>query len=280
MKIYYKNHQGQIVNLTTLPYLVTDTDLFDYEWKYENRNSQNPQITRFHKELAGKKLKIAVSAKTKNEYNTALMHLFEVVERDVLKKKQGKLYVGEEYLPCYIFKSQKTDYYRNASFIVNTFSVVSETGTWIKESIYSYSERGRSDSETDEQYTYMDYPYDYSYDYASTILAYTAPNEGFSEADFALTVMGPCVNPEISIAGHIYRVDASLEAGEQLKIDSLNRKIYKIRVNGEQINQFHLRDREHSVFKKIPEGNNVVTWDGSFRFELTLYEGRSEPRWT
>ena len=277
MRIYYKNHYGQTVDLTALPYIVTEADLFDYEWKYENRSSLNPKISRFYKELTKKNLKIALSAKTKDEYKSAWTYLLEVTEKDVLAKVPGKLYVNDEYLSCYIFKSQKTDWYPGAKFLVNSFSVVSETGTWIQESTFSFSARGQA--VTDSQDTYMDYPYDHAYDYASTVLAYTASNEGFSGADFELTIIGPCSCPEIFIAGHQYKVDSELASGELLKINSLHKKIYKIMVNGEQINQFHLRTREPYIFQKIPEGDNTVTWDGSFGFELTLYEGRSEPRW-
>lgn len=278
MRIYYKNHAGQTVDFTVMPYIVTEADLFDYEWKYKNRSSLNPQISRFYKELTKKTIKIALSAKTKEEYQAAWSYLLEVTERDILANIPGRLYVGEEYLLCYIFKSQKKDWYPKAKFLVNNFAIVSESGTWIKESFHHFLARGQDTQVSQE--TYMDYPYDYSYDYASAILAYIARNSGYAKADFKISIMGPCSCPEISIAGHTYKVDAKLEASEYLVIDSVNKKIYKVKVNGEQVNQFHLRNRESNVFQKIPEGNNIVTWDGSFSFNLTLFEGRSEPRWT
>ena len=277
MNIYYKNNFGQTVELTAWPYMISESDLFDYEWKYESRSSLTPKITRFYKDLCEKNLKIAVTARTKEIYNQALMRLFEVTERDVLSNKPGKLFVDEEYLLCNICKSVKTDFYPGAGFLVNNFVLVSETGNWIKESHHIYS--ARSQGIVDSGDAYMDYPYDHSYDYASAILAYTADNQGFSEADFKMTIMGPCSTPKITIAGHIYKVDTELSSGEMLVIDSAEHKIYKVMVNGEKVNQYHLRDRESYVFQKIPAGNSNVTWDGSFAFELTLYEGRSEPRW-
>lgn len=278
MKVYYKNHYGQTVDFTTMPYIVTEADLFDYEWKYENRNSLNPKISRFYKQLTKKNLKIALAAGNQEEYKEAWQYLLEVTEKDVLANLPGMLFVGDEYLLCYITGSKKNEWRPGMSFMVNSFTVISETGTWIRETQFSFP--SRSQASTDSQDTYMDYPYDYAYDYASAILAYVADNKGFSEADFELTIAGPCSYPDITIAGHHYQVDSELETGELLKINSLTRKIYKIRVNGEQVNQFHLRNRENYIFQKISEGSNVVTWDGSFSFWLTLYEGRSEPRWT
>jgi alginate O-acetyltransferase complex protein AlgI len=34
------------------------------------------------------------------------------------------------------------------------------------------------------------------------------------------------------------------------------------------------------VFEKIPSGNNIVVWDGNWGFDITLFEERSEPKWT
>lgn len=278
MKVYYKNHHGQIVDFTTMPYIVTEADLFDYEWKYENTNSLNPKISIFYKQLTKKNLKIALAARSQDEYKGAWAYLLEVTEKDVLAKLPGMLFVGDEYLLCYITGCKKTKWHPGVSFMVNDLTVTSETGTWIRESQFSFL--ARSEITTDTQDTYMDYPYDHAYDYSSAILAYDVINKGFSGADFELTIAGPCSYPEVTVAGHLYQVDAELEAGELLKVNSMTRKIYKIKVNGEQVNQFHLRNREYYIFRKIPEGNNVVTWDGSFSFWLTLYEGRSEPRWT
>ena len=278
MKIFYKNHIGQTIDFMEWPYKISESDLYDYKWKYENRNSLTPKVTRFYRELVEKSINVAVSAKTLEAYHVALMHLYEVTERDILSKSPGRLYVGEEYLTCYIVGSQKTNWHPGVAFLTNTFSVVSESGAWILESNYSFYARGQAD--VDGQDIYMDYPYDHAYDYASVILAYVASNKGFSEADFDLTIIGPCSNPEITIAGHKYNVNCELESGELLRINSMTKKIYKVKVNGEQVNQFHLRNRESNVFQKIPEGNNIVTWDGSFSFNLTLFEGRSEPRWT
>ena len=35
-----------------------------------------------------------------------------------------------------------------------------------------------------------------------------------------------------------------------------------------------------NLFKKIPNENNVVSWNTSFGFDVTLFQERSEPKWT
>ena len=34
MKIYYKNHNGQILDLMKWPYMISESDILGYEWSY------------------------------------------------------------------------------------------------------------------------------------------------------------------------------------------------------------------------------------------------------
>lgn len=273
-KIKYINHQGEELIFGENGLFLSESDLLNFTW---NIKSKNDKISGFLKGVVSRKVRIVIKGNTITEANSLRNRLYEVFEKDVLAKEYGRFIIGDYYFKCYITESAKSKYNRNSNFVQITLKVISDLPYWIKESHYSYAARGQETVDSED--AYMDYPYDHSYDYASAILAYTADNMGFSEADFKMTIMGPCSAPEITIAGHPYKVNTELSSGEMLVIDSAARKVYKIMVNGEQVNQFHLRDRRNSVFKKIPAGSNAVTWNGSFAFELTLYEGRSEPRW-
>ena len=276
MKIYYRNHVGQTVDLMEWPYRISGSDLFDYGWKYENRSSLNPKITRFYHDIVEKSVEICISARNLTTYNQAMMNLLEVTEKDVLSLKPGRLYVDDTFLSCYFISSKKANWHPGVTFLTNGFTVVSESGKWIREVKTSYIAGGQSSSDD----SYMDYAYDYAYDYSSSSGWAAFDNPGYAPADFEMTIHGPCENPEVLIAGHSYSVACELLAGEYLRIDSMNRKVYKVRVNGEQVNQFGMRNRESSVFEKIPVGNCGIAWDGSFSVDIVLYEERSEPRWT
>ena len=126
----------------------------------------------------------------------------------------------------------------------------------------------------------LDFPYDYPFDYASGSSNEQLLNDAFSDTDFEITVYGGCENPEIYVSGHKYAVNCQLDTGEYLKINSSTKKIYKVKVNGEIVNQYYLKDREYDIFRKIAAGKNTVTWNGLFGFDITLLEKRSEPRWT
>jgi len=105
-------------------------------------------------------------------------------------------------------------------------------------------------------------------------------NEAISDADFEMVVYGPCENPEILIGSHKYHVNCQLETGEYLVINSLSKKIYKVKNDGEQVNQYNLQDRDWYVFQKVASGSHSVSWSGLFGFDITMYERRSEPKWT
>lgn len=271
-KMKYVNSKGESIEFGNGIY-VNYSDVRDYEWEYVSKCNR---IAGFRRNISKKSIPLVLVKASREELIAVRDRLYQVIEYDVINATPGKLYIGDFYLKCYLCGGKNSGYLARRD-MQTTLTLVTDSNIWIKESHYSYSARGQEIVDSED--AYMDYPYDHSYDYASAILAYTADNMGFSEADFKMTIMGPCSAPEITIAGHPYKVDTELSSGEMLVIDSAVRKVYKIMVNGEQVNQFHLRDRENSVFKKIPAGNNTVTWDGSFSFELTLFEGRSEPRW-
>ncbi len=277
MDLYYVNNFGQTVDFVSWPYMVSESDLYDYTWQYESKNSVNPKVSRFYRENVEKKLKISVSATSLSAYNDALMNLLEVTEKDVLNLTPGRLYVGREYLPCYILGSAKSNWSPGVQFLVNTFTVLSEGGSWIRENLTVFRPgSGGEESNT----TSLDYPYDYPHDYASGIERRNLVNSGYHDTDFEITIYGSCQNPEINIGGHKYSVSCQLSTGEYLKINSMTKKIYKVEIDGGNVNQFHLRDRENYIFQKIRAGANTVTWSGLFGFDITLYEKRSEPRWT
>ena len=54
MRIYYKNSKGQIIDFTDLPYRISESDLYDYEWAYETRKIQTNKIYWFHKDITEK----------------------------------------------------------------------------------------------------------------------------------------------------------------------------------------------------------------------------------
>lgn len=276
MKIYYQNHTGQILDFTKAPYrMQKNTDLFDYSRSYESKGDLNPGITRFKRGLVSRSFAVNISAGSKESYRQAQEYFFEVIEKDVLSMSPGRMYVNDMYLSCYILESRKTRWENGARFLVNEFSLIAESGNWIKESTYVF----RTEVSIGSGNNNLDYPYDFKYDFASSMEGRKINNTGIAPVDFEITIYGACLNPAVNIGGHTYRVYASLDTGEYLKINSITKKIYKVKINGEVVNQFNLRERDYYIFEKIQPGINSVTWTGAYGMDVTLFEERSEPRW-
>lgn len=271
-KMKYVNTTGETIELGHSGMYVNYSDVRDYSWNYVAKSNK---IKRFEKEIVKKELPIVIKMRNREEMIAARDRLYEVIDKDVAKVKHGRLYVGEYYLECYLIGCKNADYLLTSS-IKTTLTLITDRAKWIREIKSSYATGGQP-AETE---TYMDFAYDYAYDYSSSSGWAVFENPGYAPADFELTIHGPCENPEVLIAGHSYLVNCELLTGEYLKINSITRKIYKVCVNGEQVNQFALRSRDSYIFEKIPAGDCVVAWDGSFGFDIVLYEERSEPRWT
>ena len=272
MDIFYRNHLGQSVNFMDWPYKISESDFFDYEWSYEKSETLNPRVSRIYWELKEKSMKLSISSGNEEAYHNALNHLLSVFELDVIDESCGRLYIGRNYVNCYIMSSKKSDWCPGTCFLVNEFSVLCESA-WIKETPYSFEAKALSLSNV-KKYAYK-YPYRYSISAGENFVE----NSHYADCNFKLRIYGPCVNPHIIIGTHRYQVWTILTAGEWLEIDSIHNKVYKVMVNGTKVSLFNERDKLSSVFEKIPPGRQRVAAPGTFNFDLVLYEERSEPEW-
>lgn len=279
MEIYYKNGTGKILDFTKPPYrMLMDTDLFDYQWDYETRGELHPKIARFSRKMIRKDVPVMIQAKSKEAHQKAAGDIIRITEEDIFKNTPGKFYIGDFYLPCYFVESGKTGWRNGVISSRSDFSLISERGMWIRETSYVFRMDAGMLSSIGNQN--LDYAYDYPFDYANGMTGRKINNTGITGTDFEITIYGACLNPSVNIGGETYRVYTSLDTGEYMKINSITKKIYKVKVNGETVNQFHLRDREpQTYFRKIKPGINAVTWSGAYGVDITLFEERSEPEW-
>jgi phage-related protein len=128
--------------------------------------------------------------------------------------------------------------------------------------------------------TGIGYPYDYPYDYGLSVVSRNIVCESTRSCDFRIVIYGEAVNPSVVIGGHAYAVNGTIGKGETLLIDSVTKTITLTTANGNKINWFDKRSRKEYIFEPLPVGKNLVNWSGTFGFDLTVIEKRSEPRWT
>lgn len=274
MRIYYLNSIGKRIDLDRYPCkMLADMELFNYEWDYSTQNINQNKVRKFYKKLSEKEFQIAIVGGNSKDHAAVKEELLKTFDYDVASQTAGRLYIGEYFIECFIIKSQKYDWNRKVSHL--ECSILCENPVWRKEEKYSFGGATNPAYSTDG----LEYPYDFTYDFAGLGESCFISNEGYTGADFEFVIYGACENPVISIGFQTYAVYTTLETGEYIIINSVMKKIYKVKNNGERVNLFHLRDKTFDIFKKIPPGISAAAWSGAFGFDLTLYIERSEPPW-
>ncbi len=168
----------------------------------------------------------------------------------------------------------KSNYLIDAAYSEHKLKFVTDNPYWIKEHPF-YFKASKITSTNNKRYANK-----YAYRYANGLNNTYITNEHYAECNFHMNIYGPCVKPSVYIGRHEYHVDAILEAGERLEIDSAAETVTKVMNSGKRVNMFHYRSFGNTVFQPIQTGKQNIFWDGKFDFDLILFEERSEPKWS
>lgn len=273
--IYYVNSNNEKIDLLEPPYMLQTGELFGYKWNYESKQrlGGGGKITNIRKDLEERTLTLSIVNYGVENYEEAIDYLHEITDIDVLKKTPGRLYVGGMYLNCYVTASEKSEWEPEAGYIDVSLTLAVEYPMWVGENPYTFHSFGISSTNNKR------YPRRYPYRYANGMNSTYIINPHFANSNFELIIYGPVVNPMVIIGGVSYLVNAILEEGEYLVIDSRSRTIIKVKKNGEQENLYHNRQKGRNFFRKVAPGRQPISWTGKFDFDLIIYEERGEPKW-
>ena len=273
--IYYVNSNNEKIDLLEPPYMLQTGELFGYKWNYESKQrlGGGGKITNIRKDLEERTLTLSIVNYGVENYEEAIDYLHEITDIDVLKKTPGRLYVGGMYLNCYVTASEKSEWEPEAGYIDVSLTLAVEYPMWVGENSYTFHSFGISSTNNKR------YPRRYPYRYANGMNSTYIINPHFANSNFKLIIYGPVVNPMVTIGGVSYLVNAILEEGEYLVIDSRSRTIIKVKKNGEQENLYHNRQKGRNFFRKVAPGRQPISWTGKFNFDLIIYEERGEPKW-
>ena len=271
-KFIYENHLGQRFEEDSV--YLNYSDLRDYSWNYDTMNGR---ISRFYRSVEQRKLPLVIVGKTGEEATEIKNRLFEIAEADVVATIPGKIYSGEYYTQGFITASAKSKYLKNKRFSKIDLILTSDDPSWYREQTHSFfpTDENKFDSESG-----ADYPYGYPYDYAISFSGQKIVCDSVGSSAFRLLIYGDVTNPAVVINGHTYKVNGTIAKGETLLIDGLKKTITLTTAVGKKINWFDKRGRVEYIFEPIQAGQNTVAWSGSFGFDLTVVEKRSEPKWT
>ena len=271
-QLKYKNHVNEVFDFGKDGIFVNMNDLHDYEWTVTKKGGR---IAALDRDITKRQLPVIIICDTEVKGVAARNKLMEVVEKDVLAMKHGRIIIGDYYFKCFVTKSQKKNYLTTKRWMEVTLTLTTDFPYWVKETTFSFLKANESGESGGKN---LDFSFDYPFDFRSS--ATELVNTGFVGTDFRMVIYGACSNPKVRISGHLYQVDCEVGEGEYLTIDSVSKKIFLTASDGTTTNMFHLRNRESYIFEKIPPGINSVILEGDFGADITLFEERSEPKWT
>ena len=285
-KYKYVNHINETLNFGQDGLFANESDLRDYDW---NSISANDRISEFNKGIVNKTIPVFIRCQSEEEGLELKNRLFEVIEKDVLVAQHGKMIVGDYYCKCFLKASKKSKYLVDKRLLKTSLTMTTDFPSWIKETTVVFRPTVSSGDDNNQGSQLrsgivlgkrnFDYNFDFPYDYTSEMLNKTLNNTGFVASAFKMIIYGTCTNPTIHIAGHTYQVNVEVGENEYLSIDSLTKTIILTHYDGTEENVFNKRNKNSYIFQQIPSGQNVVTWDGYYGFDVILYEERSEPKW-
>lgn len=270
----FENHLGQRFEGLPNGVFLNYNDLRDYSWSYDTVNNR---ISRFYMGTKSRKLPLVVKCKSDEEAIAVKNRLHELAEADIEAKIPGKIFVGDYYTNGYITGSTKSNYLINKRICQIELTLTSDDPAWYRDHTYTFFP---GEKNTIGSGIGTDYPYDYPYDYALTLKGRKIMCDSVGSSAFRLLIFGEATNPAVVISGHTYVINGVIKKGETLLIDSITKKITLTTATGGKINWFDRRGRGNYIFEPIPAGQNAVSWIGTFGFDLTVIEKRSEPRWT
>lgn len=274
MNVFYENHAGERIDLNSENIILQYQEFFNYSWDAATRNRK---IKGFKRDSATLPVTVAVTAETEDEYLQIIEEFYRITEKDILAVAPGKLYINEYYLRCYISGDIKQDAFKGILFQIKNLTLVTDYPFWIKETTYQYfpePPEAVKYTELEEGIMFPEFPFDFCTETGEEVLI----NPSFNDSNFIMTIYGFAENPQLNIAGHPYKVEATINEGEQLVINSLTHTVQKIGRLGEITNLYNARGKIYSVFKKIPPGTNTLQWSGGFGVDIKLFDERSEPK--
>lgn len=270
-KFIYETHSGlRFEGLANGVYL-NYNDLRNYSWSYDTINSR---ISRFYRSVTSRKLPLVIKCDSAEKAIAVKHRLLDLCETDIEAKIPGKIFVGDCYTTGYITASSKSEYLITKQYCKLELTLTSADPTWYRDQTYVFNPNQLNVSGTG-----IDYPFDYNFDYKGFSVGKNIVVDSVRGNAFKMRIYGYAENPSVSIGGHTYSVSGVVGENENLFIDSLSKTITLTTASGSKMNWFDRRNRESYIFELIQPGQVDVTWSGSFAFDLTIIERRSEPRW-
>ena len=277
MDITYYNANGTSISLNTPPYYVAGHDLRNFVWEYNAVNRPNGYGGRvsFSRPVQERIISLGIRGNTPAEFNSNALALMALTEPDILAGTPGKLYLGDQYLTCFLSVSSEVNWHsRRGNWVSKNVKLVVTEPFWHTETTQSFL-KGAPEAVLDAKKYDLKYPYRYIASTSSGIIT----NEHYSSSPMVITIYDAADDPSITIGSNVYAVDATIVDTQRIIIDQLKRTVVSMTAGGTIQNLFDYRDKSNDIFAPIEPGVNTVVYTGDFSFDITIIQQRSEPSW-
>ena len=214
------------------------------------------------------------AAFTDPEKADLLRHL---ADSDVANSTPGTLRVGDWFQRAYITACEPGTIF--GDYHTADLTVVLLDGLWSRESTISFGTVAETDGAG------LDLPYGLPYDLGAPRPMRAIDAGRWGECPAKLEIHGPCESPSLRIGGNLYSVDCIVPTGGTLTVDGIAKTAIVTDGYGTETDVFKSAMRGTGkgggsyAFQPVPAGLSTVEWDGTFAFDLTLYEQEGEPPW-
>lgn len=271
-KLVYINHLNERFELGKDGVYVSTHELRNYKWTVKK---QNDRIASLARGVTSYKIPIVFVGKTAAESNAARNRLYEIIDKDAAVMQYGKFVIGDYYLKGIVTESRKREWLRAGRHMREDLTVTTDHPAWVKETRHVLRKSGGQNVGGRN----FDYPTDYAFDFTTSIGSEKIVNQSVAPSNFRMMFYGPCVDPEVEIGGHLYRVYGEVQAREAIVIDSVEKTIYLLHADGTKENRFNNRYRRSYIFQPIDIGPQSVFWGGVYDIDVVTFDERSEPKW-
>ena len=276
---YVSNKRNRLTNdfmsidFGKAPYFASYSDMNDYEWEYTN-NSDYGRVSDFRRGIKEYTLPVVIS---KTGSADAINKLHEIIDYDVINQKKGRLYYGNTYKEGWFYAAEASGYKRSDHMIRLDLKFITDDSAWIKESVITVTGKAIAGGATEGVNTLIDYPVDMAYDLVNSEQTIDVNISAYGYVK--IVINGAATAPEITIGNNVYAVDYSIREGERIEIDGRNKTVKMFDINNNEFNIFSFRNREHDIFAKLPDGQNIIKSNGAYSYTVTIIEERSAAEW-
>ena len=280
MRVYYQNHNGEeaVIHGDGAAFMNLNP-LRTWKWDYSTSNRPGG-MGGSASNFAHKPLKRIITVSWHTESLTALHEainrLIAVTEPDVISNVEGRIYVDDQYISCYLVGAEPSDYVISGHFAKVDLTLLLTKPFWCTETTTVFN----IDTSQQSDLTAKSFPYRFPYRYTTGYSNVRLNNLHYAECPMIITVYGAAQNPSIIIAGNTYNVNVQVATGSRLVIDQTQHTIDIVNSLGEKTSVFNDRNKNYDIFKPLPSGDNSVQHSGEFKFSITVVQQRSGLKWT